>query len=102
MNVPKPVRSSRSLFVVAKQLLPCRFDVYGHARTGSVIPDDWLNRFAFQPVSNLASSIRLAFDGRIELAFGCKLSIGPAFRVTRILLLSNIGIGIRDGLARSA
>ena len=33
----------------------------------------------FQPVSNISSSIRLAFDGRIELAFGGKLSVGPAY-----------------------
>jgi hypothetical protein len=56
-------------------LLPCRFDVYGHARTRSVIPK-WLNSFAFQPVSNLPSGIGLAFDGRIKLAFGCNVSIG--------------------------
>jgi hypothetical protein len=36
----------------------------------------------------------LAFDGSIELAFGGKLSIGPAFRVTRVLLVGHIGIGI--------
>jgi hypothetical protein len=60
-----------------------------------------LNSFAFQPVSNLSSSIRLAFDGRIELAFGCKLSIGPAFRVIRVLLLGNIGIGLCDRLTRA-
>ena len=44
-------------------------------------PNDWLNSFAFQPVSNLARSIRLASDGRVELAFGCNQSVGPAFRV---------------------
>jgi hypothetical protein len=30
-----------------------------------------LNRFAFQPISNLARGLSLAFNGRIELAFGC-------------------------------
>jgi hypothetical protein len=55
-----------------------------------------LNSFAFQPVSNLSSSIRLAFDCRIELAFGCNLSIGTAFRVTRVRLRGNIGIGLGD------
>jgi hypothetical protein len=57
-----------------------------------------LNRFAFQPVSNLTGSFSLAFDGRVELAFGGKLSIGPAFRVTRVLLLGQVGIGIRHRL----
>jgi tetratricopeptide (TPR) repeat protein len=55
-----------SSLVVAKQLLPCHFEVYGHARTRRVIPN-WLSSFAFQPVSNLARSIRLAFASRCVL-----------------------------------
>jgi hypothetical protein len=97
VNVPKPVCSSRSLVVVAKQLLPYRFDVYGHACTSSVIPKR-LNSFAFQAVGNLARGLSLAFDGRIELAFGGHLSIVSAFRVTRIPLLGNVAYASVMGL----
>ena len=98
MNVPKPVGCSRSLFVVAKQLLPCRFDVYGYACTRSVIPDDWLNRFSFQPVSNLARGIRLAFDGRIELAFSDHLSVSSAFPIAWHFLVGKFGVSLGNRL----
>jgi hypothetical protein len=40
-----------------------------------------LNSFAFEPVSNLASSLRLAFASRCVLAFSYQLSVGSAFRI---------------------
>lgn len=57
------------LALVAKQLLSYRFDVHGHAHTGGDIRDDWLNSFAFQPVSNLARGLSLTFASRCVLAF---------------------------------
>jgi len=48
-----------------------------------------LNTSSFQPVSNLARGLSLAFDGPIELAFGCNLSIVRPFGSP----------GIRDGFS---
>jgi hypothetical protein len=92
--------SSRSLFVVAKQLF-LTTSMFSVTLIPAVSPQ------VIEPLclpagrQSRARGFSLAFDGRIELAFGCHLSVTAAFRVTRVLLLGYIGIGIRDQLTRA-
>jgi hypothetical protein len=57
-----------------------------------------LNRFAFQPVCNLSSSIRLAFASRCVLAFSYQLSVGSAFPIAGHFLAGKFGVSLCNRL----
>jgi hypothetical protein len=63
-------------------------------------PNDWLNSFAFEPVSNLASSLRLAFASRCVLAFSYQLSVGSAFRIAWHFLVGKFGVSLDSVYSR--
>src|ERR1700687_5050201 len=80
--------------LVTKQLFPCHCDVYRYTHAGIARLSAY---WPLDTIGNLFDCISFPLDSSLELAFGCKLSVGSAFRVTRKLLVGHVGVGLSDG-----